>query len=153
MSRLLFVLTLLLPLQSQASEALFAQTLDGGLTWWALEHGEGISEANPVLSGLNGPEILAVKIGVTYAVRFTPAEICRPATVGLTVGGYAATFWGIAVLAGSPGWVGLPLIVPLALWRWDAWTEGAVTDCANPWSGFGRPSEPTHTPERTFGDH
>lgn len=153
MSRLLFVLILLLPIQSQASEALFAQILDGGLTWWALDHANNVSEANPVLAGLSGPEILAVKIGVTYAVRFTPAEFCRPATVGLTVGGYAATFWGIAVLAGSSGWVGLPLIVPLALWRWDVWVTGAVEDCANPWSGFGRPPEPTHTPERTFGDH
>jgi len=71
MSRLLFVLILLLPLQSQASEALFAQTLDGGLTWWALDQADNIGEANPLLSGLSGPEILAVKIGVTYAVRFT----------------------------------------------------------------------------------
>lgn len=153
MSRLLFTLTLLLPLQSQASEALFAQTLDGGLTWWALDQADNIGEANPLLSGLSGPEILAVKIGVTYAVRFTPAEICRPATVGLTVGGYAATFWGISVLAGGPGWAGLLLVIPLALWRWDVWVTGAVEDCANPWSGFGRPPEPTHTPERTFGDH
>lgn len=45
MSRLLFGLTLLLPLQSQASEALFAQTLDGGLTRCAtspaVQGGEG----------------------------------------------------------------------------------------------------------------
>lgn len=68
-----------------------------------------------MLAGLSGPEILAVKVGVTYAARFTPAEFCQPFTMGLTIGGYAATFWGIAVLAGSPGWVGLPLIIPLAL--------------------------------------
>lgn len=153
MNRLLFILTLLLPLQSQASEALFAQILDGGLTWWALDHADNISEANPVLAGLSGPAILAAKIGVTYAVRFTPAEFCQPFTMGLTVGGYAATFWGIAVLAGSPGWVGLPLVIPLAIWRWGAWTEGAVFDCAHPWSGFGQSVEPIHTPESSFGDY
>ncbi len=153
MSRLLFVLILLLPIQSQASEALFAQILDGGLTWWALDHANNVSEANPVLAGLSGPEILAVKIGVTYAVRFTPAEFCQPSTLGLTVGGYAATFWGIAVLAGSSGWVGLPLIIPLALWRWDAWTEGAVEDCENPWKGFGLWAQPTDNSANAFGDH
>ena len=105
MSRLLFTLIRLLPLQSQASEALFAQTLDGGLTWWALGQADNIDEANPLLSGLSGPEILAVKIGVTYAVRFTPAEICRPATVGLTVGGLRRHVLG-DLGPGGRAWVG-----------------------------------------------
>lgn len=104
-----------------------AQIADGATTWVALS--SGFSEANPLLSGLSGPAILAVKIGVTQAVKQTPAEICEPGLLGLTVSGYSLALWNIGVMAGS-GPAAIPVALALALWQWEAWVVDARDTCS-----------------------
>jgi len=104
-----------------------AQIADGATTWVALSN--GFAEANPLLSGLSGPAILAVKIGVTQAVKQTPNEVCEPGLMGLTVAGYGAALWNIGVMAGS-GPAAIPVALGLVLWQWDSWVVDARDTCA-----------------------
>lgn len=108
-----------------------AQLADGVTTWVALSN--GFAEANPLLSGLSGPAILAVKVGVTQAVKQTPNEVCEPGLLGLTVAGYGAALWNIGVMAGS-GPAALPLIVVGGGFFWDAFVADAKATCADPWA-------------------
>ena len=104
-----------------------AQIADGATTWVALSN--GFVEANPLLSGLSGPAILAVKIGATQAVKQTPNEVCEPGLLGLTVAGYGAAVWNIGVMAGS-GPAAIPVALGLALWQWDDWAMDARDTCS-----------------------
>lgn len=104
-----------------------AQIADGATTWVALSN--GFAEANPLLSGLSGPAILAVKIGVTQAVKQTPTEICEPGLMGLTVSGYSLALWNIGVMSGS-GPAAIPVALGLALWQWDSWVVDAKDTCS-----------------------
>jgi len=60
-----------------------AQLADGAMTWVGLS--SGFVEANPLLSGLSGPAILAVKVGVTQVVKQTPNEVCEPGLLGRAI--------------------------------------------------------------------
>lgn len=104
-----------------------AQIADGATTWVALSN--GFAEANPLLSGLSGPAILAVKVGVTQVVKQTPNEVCEPGLLGLTVAGYGAAAWNIGVMAGS-GPAAIPVALGLALWQWDSWALDARDTCS-----------------------
>lgn len=105
------------------------QAADGLTTWYALQH--GFSESNPVLKGLEGPEIFAVKMVVTQGVKFLPMEYCHPGLVVLTASGFGLALWNIATMVGN-GLVGIPFAVALLIWRWDDWNQDAVATCANP---------------------
>ena len=50
----------------------------------------------------------------------------------LTVSGYNAALWNIAVLAGS-GPAAIPFMVILTWVGWDWWWQDAQQTCANPW--------------------
>lgn len=106
-----------------------AQWLDGLTTIIALER--GFSEGNPLLSGLNGPTILAAKLAVTQAVKLTPTPICQPGLLGLTITGYGAALWNVGIIAGS-GPAAIPLIIGLTIWQWENWEKDAVKVCADP---------------------
>ena len=118
-----------------SAEADWAQIADGATTIVGLEQ-PNISEANGVFCFLIGWEILGVKLVVTQAVKFTPKEFCQPGLVALTVTGYAAGFWNIAIISGGAGWYGLPVAIGITVWRWRAWVDDAVSTCANPWGRF-----------------
>ena len=104
-----------------------AQLADGATTWVALS--SGFAEANPLLSSLSGPVILAVKVGVTQVVKQTPNEVCEPGLLGLTVAGYGAALWNIGVMAGS-GPAAIPVALALALWQWDSLAVDARDTCS-----------------------
>ena len=104
-----------------------AQLADGAMTWVGLS--SGFVEANPLLSGLSGPAILAVKVGVTQVVKQTPNEVCEPGLLGLTAAGYGAALWNIGVMAGS-GPAAIPVALGLALWQWDSWAVDARDTCS-----------------------
>ena len=61
-----------------------AQFADGVTTLVGLGR-DDISELNGLFRGLNGWEILAIKLTLTQAVKFTPPEFCRPGLMGLTL--------------------------------------------------------------------
>ena len=52
-----------------------AQTFDGATTWYAFAN--GFSEANPLLAGMTGPEIIAAKLLATQVVKLTPRCVLR----------------------------------------------------------------------------
>lgn len=91
------------------------------------------AEGNPLLSGLDWPEIAAAKLAITQAVKLTPEPICEPGLMGLTVFGYNAAVWNVAVLAGS-GPAALPFMLLLTGWGWEWWWADAQRTCADPWS-------------------
>ena len=109
----------------------YAQLSDSATTAIALSR-EGFAEGNPLFSGMEWPEIAAAKIVITQAVKFTPQQICEPGLMVLTVSGYNAALWNIAVLAGS-GPVAIPFMVILTWVGWDWWWQDAQQTCANPW--------------------
>ena len=126
---------LLILLLAGCASADRAQLADGATTWYALSH--GYAEANPIYGGLSGPEILAAKLLVTQAMKFTPPVICEPGLYVLTGVGYSAALGNIGVMAGS-GPAALPLAVALWLWRHQAWKDDAAATCADPcrWVDF-----------------
>ncbi len=126
---------LLWPPIGMSAEADWAQIADGATTIRALEQPDLI-EANGVFRGLTGWQILAIKVTLTQAVKFSPKEFCQPGLIGLTVFGYTAAAWNIAVISGGAGWYGLPVAVAVVVWRWHAWVDDAISTCANPWGGF-----------------
>lgn len=126
MIRFALVAVLLIPLLGCA-HADRAQLADGATTWVALSN--GFAEANPLLFGLSGPAILAVKVGVTQAAKQTPNEICEPGLLGLTVSGYSLALWNIGVMAGS-GPAAIPVALGLALWQWEDWAVDARDTCS-----------------------
>jgi hypothetical protein len=76
-----------------------AQLADGATTWVALS--KSYTEANPVLAGLSGPEIIAVKLAVTQAAKLTPEPWCSALLYHLTWQGYGAALWNAGVMLGS----------------------------------------------------
>lgn len=117
------------------AEADVAQILDGATTIVGLEQ-PGISEANGVFHGLTGWEILGVKLVVTQAFKLAPTEFCQPGLISLTITGYGAALWNIAILSGGAGWYGLPIAIGITVWRWRAWVDDAIQTCADPWGRF-----------------
>lgn len=109
----------------------YGQLADSATTAVALSRA-GFAEGNPLFAGLNWPEIAAAKIAVTQAVKFTPTGICEPGLMALTVGGYNAALWNIALLAGS-GPAAIPFMVILTGVGWGWWWQDAQQTCANPW--------------------
>ena len=111
-----------------------AQLADVASTGWALSH--GASEGNPLLSGMSWPVAGVVKLAVTQAVKFTPEPFCTSATTSLTVFGFGAALWNLAVIVGGStisGLSAIPLIVGLTYWRWDVWLSDAAETCVDPW--------------------
>lgn len=106
-----------------------SQLFDGATTWYAFS--QGFSEANPVLSGLNGPEIIAAKLLVTQAVKLTPDAFCVPATQSLTVTGFGAGIWNLAVVANA-WWASIPVIAIIVWTYWNPWWEDSKAVCADP---------------------
>ena len=107
-----------------------AQLADGATT--AIGLANGFAEANPVLSGLSGPAILAVKLGVTQAYKAAPKEVCESGLYWSAGLGYSAALINVGVLAGS-GWAALPVALALWVWRDEAWREDAQKTCRHPW--------------------
>jgi hypothetical protein len=125
-------IALLLPLLlAGCATADRAQLADGGTTWIALS--KGYTEGNPVLSGLSGPEIIAVKLAVTQAAKLTPEPWCGSFLYWLTVQGFGLALWNLGVMAGS-GPAALPLVAGLWWWRHEAWQDDARETCADPWA-------------------
>ena len=110
----------------------YGQLADSATTAVALSRA-GFAEGNPLLSGLDWPEIAAAKLAITQAVKLTPEPICEPGLMGLTVFGYNAAVWNVAVLAGS-GPAALPFMLLLTGWGWEWWWADAQRTCADPWS-------------------
>lgn len=98
----------------------------------ALAIRDGFVEGNPILSGLNVPQIAAVKIGITQAFKFAPNDFCYPGLWGLTAAGYGAALWNIGVMLGS-GPAALPVIIGLFWWQYDDWYRSSVRSCNDPW--------------------
>lgn len=134
------LISVLLSLLLGCAHADRAQIADGATTWVALSN--GFAEANPLLSGLSGPAILAVKVGVTQAVKQTPTTICEPGLMGLTVAGYGAAAWNIGVMAGS-GPAAIPVVVVLTIWQLDNWKTDAKHSCGDSIVGSEIPYEIT----------
>ena len=110
-----------------------AQLFDGATTWYGMSN--GLVEANPVLSGLNGPEIIAVKLVATQVVKLTPDVVCVPATQVLTVLGFGAGIWNLALVANA-WWASIPVIA-IVVWEfWSSWLEDSNAVCANPFDGL-----------------
>jgi len=104
-----------------------AQFADGATTWVALS--KGYTEANPVLSGLSGPEIVAVKLVATQAAKLTPEPWCSALLYHLTWQGFGLALWNPGVMLGS-GPAALPVIAALWVWRHEAWKEDALKTCS-----------------------
>lgn len=113
-----------------------AQIADGATTMYGLS--QGYTEANPVLSGLSGPEILAVKLAAVQVAKLTPAEFCEPILYWATVQGLGLALWNFGVFVGS-GPAAIPVVVGLWGWRHDNWQDDAAKTCADPWA-FGGPT-------------
>lgn len=127
-----------------------AQLFDGATTWYAFS--QGFSEANPVLSGLSGPEIIVAKFAITQAVKLTPEVFCVPATQSLTVTGVGAGIWNLAVIASS-WWAAIPVIAIVVWTYWDSWWLDSWLTCQLPQSPFDLfENEETNLVEHSFGD-
>lgn len=110
-----------------------AQTFDGVTTWYAFS--QGFSEANPLLAGMTGPEIIAAKLLATQLVKLTPEAFCVPATQSLTVTGFGAGVWNLALVAGS-GWAAIPVIAVIVWTYWDYWMQESWLTCQLPFETF-----------------
>ena len=110
-----------------------AQFFDGATTWYAFSH--GFSEANPLLEGLNGPEIIAVKLVATQVVKVTPDAFCVPATQALTATGFGAGIWNLAVMANA-WWASIPVIAIIVWTYWNPWWEESTAVCEDPFDGL-----------------
>lgn len=132
------------------SSADIAQIADGATTIYGMVR-YGLVESNDfAFDGLNGWEILAVKLTVTQVAKLTPEWFCRPELMSLTVLGYGASAWNLAVILIGTGWYGLPVAIALIVWKWNEWQEDARATCENPWGWISE--EPAdHLPEY-FGD-
>lgn len=127
-----------------------AQLADGVTTIIGLN--AGFSEANPVWGHASGPVIAATKIGVTQVVKLTPPAVCEPGLLGLTVAGYGAAGLNLSTLLAGTFWYGVPLVLALSVWRWDAWIADAVQTCADPWPPFKASMERSPRPPVFFRD-
>lgn len=123
-----------------------AQLFDGATTWYAFS--QGFSEANPLLAGLNGPEIIAVKLVATQVVKVTPDAFCVPVTQALTATGFGAGIWNLAVMANA-WWASIPVIAIIVWTYWDFWWEESNAVCTNPFDGL---PEINTGEQQTFGD-
>ena len=112
----------------------YGQLADSATTAVALSRA-GFSEGNPLLTQMGWPGIAATKIAVTQVVKLTPAPVCEPGLFWLTVLGYNAALWNLAVLAGS-GPAAVPLMVLMTGWGWEPWWVDAQRTCAHPWERF-----------------
>ena len=129
--------TLLIPLLltgcASAPDAETGQALDLATTGAAL--GSGMVESNPLMAGtLTTPVGWAgaavVKVGVPVMAKHLPEDACRKVRAGFGGAGYGAAAWNLALLAGAPTGVGLPVALGAyavshqALYKTDA--------CGNP---------------------
>ena len=114
------------------------QLADGLTTTYALEH--GFVESNPLLSGLSGPEILAVKLALVQGIKLTPKPICEPGLVAASTVGYGLALWNIGVMLGS-GPASLPLTGALIYFSWSDWKLDAIATCNDPWHYYSIPFE------------
>lgn len=110
----------------------YGQLADSATTAVGLSRA-GFVEGNPLLTHMGWPGIAATKLAITQAVKLTPEPICEPGLMGLTVFGYNAAVWNVAVLAGS-GPAALPFMLLLTGWGWEWWWADAQRTCADPWS-------------------
>ena len=124
-----------------------AQWFDGATTWYGLS--QGSMEANPLLSGLNGPGIIVTKLVVTQLVKLTPETYCVPATRTLTATGIGAGIWNLAVVANS-WWAAIPVIAVVAWEYWGSWGEDAKAVCADPFPWFSDSTDDFNV--SSFGD-
>lgn len=122
----------LVALLAGCATADYGQLADSATTAVALSR-EGFAEGNPLLSGMSWPWIAATKMAITQAVKLTPPAICEPGLVGLSLGGFGAALWNIAVMAGS-GPAALPLIVVGGGLLWESSVADAKATCADPWA-------------------
>ena len=106
-----------------------AQLADGATTWYGLN--AGYAEANPLLDGLSGPQVIAVKLAAVQAAKLTPKEFCEPALYWFSAQGFSLALWNLGVFAGSG-----PAAIPIIAGAWyllhDAWRENAEQTCAHP---------------------
>jgi hypothetical protein len=93
---------------------------------------QGFSEGNPLMSHLSIPQMTAVKLGVTQAIKFLPEAYCTSGLWVFTGLGYGATVWNVGVMLGS-GPASIPLIVGLWWWQWDDWKDSSHRTCQDPW--------------------
>lgn len=122
----------LVALLAGCATADYGQLADSATTAVALSR-EGFAEGNPLLSGMSWPWIAATKIAITQAFKLTPPVVCEPGLLGLSLGGFGAALWNIAVLAGS-GPAALPLIVVGGGLLWESSVADAKATCADPWA-------------------
>ena len=105
------------------------QLADVGTTFIGFER--GFFEANPVMSGLNIAEILAVKVAVTTTVKlFVPEPVCTPMVWVFGTGGYGFASWNIGIMVGS-GPVGVGLFAIAAYLLKDNWWNSAKYTCSH----------------------
>lgn len=107
-----------------------AQIADGATTIYALA--EGFDEANPVFSGLSGPEIFAVKLALTQGAKLLPEPVCTPTLVSLTIAGYSAAAWNVFAIVGTAA-ASLPFSIAAALYFSPFIRSDAQATCADPW--------------------
>jgi len=93
---------------------------------------QGFSEGNPFMSHLSIPQMAAVKLGLTQAVKFLPDPYCTSGLWALTGVGYSAAIWNVGVIAGS-GPAAIPLVIGMWWWQWDDWRDSSYRTCQDPW--------------------
>lgn len=93
---------------------------------------QGFSEGNPIMAHLTIPQMAAVKLGLTQAVKFLPEPYCTNGLWGLTAAGYGAAIWNTGVMLGS-GPAAIPFIIGLVWWQWDDWAFSSNRTCLDPW--------------------
>lgn len=93
---------------------------------------QGFSEGNPVMAHLTIPEMFAVKLGLTQAVKFLPDPYCTGGLWALAGVGYSAALWNVGVILGS-GPAAIPVVVGLWWWQWDDWRDSSYRTCQDPW--------------------
>ena len=80
-----------------ANNALMGQGADGATTVYGMA--SGFAEANPLLAGIPGPAIAAVKLGATFAIQKNAGlNYCTAASTSLAGAGWGASAWNLALL-------------------------------------------------------
>lgn len=85
------------PRPQGANNALMGQGADGATTVAGMA--SGFAEGNPLLAGMSGPAIAAVKIGSTLAIQKNAGlNYCTAASTSLAGAGWGAGAWNLALL-------------------------------------------------------
>lgn len=133
MARIGYGVVLLIALTTGCAHVDRAQVADSATTAIAISN--GFTEANWLFADMSWPWIAATKIAVTQTVKLTPAPVCKPGLMVLTVFGYNAALWNIGVMAGS-GPAAIPVMALITWFGWTPWWEDAQQVCANPFPGW-----------------